>query len=131
MKTEQDELDKLIAGWRKERSLTQMTLGGLIIRLEQFPKDRKIQRLYSPHSYRGYYEDLAFELSENDATVSELTDLLRNECLGETFEGYKGGLFTMKEDAPLWIAEWGCCGSKIIDIQEGDVLTFLKEEEDY
>ncbi len=59
----------------------------------------------APHSYRGYYADLAFEASGDwrlDPAVDEI-----DGCLGRTFEGYKGGDFTMGEDAPLWLSGYG------------------------
>lgn len=63
----QARLDKVIAGmteeWRKERSETQMTLGGLIDRLSELDPEMTMKGLCSPDSYRGYYSDLAFDVS--------------------------------------------------------------------
>ena len=86
-------------------------------------------------SYRGYYSDLAFaprpgvkimvpigvsvpraDPIPQQGTIARITDSgssvfqVRERCrlaYGETFEGYKGGGFTMSDDTPLWIAEYG------------------------
>jgi hypothetical protein len=61
-----------------------------------------------PMSYRGYYEQLAFEPLEN----ARLGDMLEHakSALGNTFEGYKGGDYTMTETTDCWIAEYGTSG---------------------
>lgn len=61
--------DGLSAEWQRERAETQMTLGQLIEILESMPADTEIRGLNCPHSYRGYYYDLAFEPTEG--TVME------------------------------------------------------------
>src|SRR5690606_42143136 len=35
------------------------------------------------------------------------------DALGATFEGYKGGLYTMREDTDCWVASWGACGEEL------------------
>ena len=121
--------DELSKGWRAERSLSQMTLGKFIYELEKLPQDKQITNLCSPHSYRGYYSDLAFEEGEGTRTVADLLNQVNTECLGQTFIGYKGGDFYMDIHTPLWIAEYGSCGDKIMKINEGDILTLLTEED--
>ena len=49
-------------------------------------------------------------------------------CHGNLLMGemkiYKGGNYTMFEDTPLWVAEYGCFGRKLMDItDEGAVIT--------
>ena len=58
-----------------------------------------------PMSYRGYYDDVAFAPVEN----ARLGDMLEHakSALGATFEGYKGGSFTMYGYTACWIAEYG------------------------
>lgn len=64
------------------------------------------------HSYRGYREDLAigfgpyFEGRPTYATVGDLASALR-AAIGQDFEGYKGGDYTMAADTTLWIAPEG------------------------
>lgn len=88
-----------------------MPLGELIERLEGCA-DRKVRLGFGkPHSYRGYYEDLAFEPVRN-TTVGAMLKAAKG-ALEKTFEGYKGGDFTMTKDTHCWIAEWGGTGEPI------------------
>ena len=63
-----------------------------------------------PHSYRGYYEDVAFPRQKN----VRIGDMLRHveDAIGETFTGYKGGEFTMGGHTTCWLAEYGCTGEQ-------------------
>ena len=58
--------DGLSAEWQRERAETQMTLGQLIEILESMPADTEIRGLNCPHSYRGYYSDLAVSYTHLD-----------------------------------------------------------------
>lgn len=58
-----------------------------------------------PRSFRGYYEDVAFEPVEK-ARIGDMLTHAKN-ALGATFEGYKGGEYTMHEYTDCWICEWG------------------------
>ena len=111
---------------RRTRSLYQFTLGKLMHAANtelngNMPVhlDGQPIRLDNPHSYRGYYSDLAFEdnTAASPMSLDELRTLL-DECHGKTFEGYKGGDNTMGDDTPLWIAEWGCTSNNraIMDV---------------
>lgn len=64
-----------------------------------------------PHSYRGYYEELAFQPAENVTVGAMLQDA--RGALGRTFTGYKGGEFTMGEYTPVHLAKWGETGEAI------------------
>lgn len=66
---------------------------------------------HSPHSYRGYYDDLAFEPLEN-ATVKEMLACARS-AVGKTFEGYKGGSYTMGLYSTVYLSEYGTTGEEI------------------
>lgn len=126
----QELIDSLSKGWRAQRSLSQMTLGKLINILQGLPQDKKIQNITDAHSYRGYYSDLSFSIKDGTQTVGELLDVLQIGCLNQVFTGYKGGDFTMDEHTPLWIAPYGMCGVKIMSITDGEVLSFVTEEDD-
>lgn len=115
--------------WRDERSSSQMTLGTLISELENRPMSQQIESIGEPHSYRGYYEDLAFEKNGGLITVAELLEILNTRCIGQTFTGYKGGDFYMDANTPIWIAGYGSCGDKIIAIEEGETFSFTTEED--
>lgn len=62
------------------------------------------------------------------ATVSELSDALKL-AVGETFEGYKGGQYTMTWNTPLWVSEYGdatrrrICAIEHFDDTRVDLLT--------
>jgi len=67
---------------------------------------------YGPHSYRGYYHDVAFEIAE-DITVGEVLSAAK-EALGSTYQGWKGGDYTMKDYTETWlVAREGETGESI------------------
>ena len=103
---------------QRHRAATQMTLGKLIAELEGMPPGAKVINMSRPHSYRGYYCDLAFENDEETCRAGELLAVCKS-AMGKVFEGYKGGDYIMKESTPVWIAEYGCCGVKLMAIHEG------------
>src|SRR5690606_4249490 len=72
-------------------------------------------------SYRGYYEELAFEPAQ-DMTVAQMLAAARR-ALGNTYEGYKGGHFTMGAGTPCWLATWGACGEELTRERLRDMLT--------
>ena len=123
----QDYFNQMAKEWQNERANTQMTLGELIIKLESIDKKIEIEGIGEPHSYRGYYEDLAFEKTNSKITVGELLNIAK-ECLNQTFTGYKGGDFTMTKTTPIWISNYGCCGVKIIDI-DNDGCWIIKNDD--
>jgi len=127
----QELFNKIFEELRAKRSLSQMTLGKFISELEKISQDKEIENVWSPHSYRGYYSDLAFEKGEGTRSVGSLLEQLKNECLGQTFTGYKGGDFYMDEHTPLWIAHYGSSGVKIMNIEEGEIIHLSTQEDDY
>lgn len=89
-----------------------MTLGRLISVLETWPRDHKVRLGFArPHSHRGDYRDLAFE-PEIDTTVGKMLDAAR-EAEGATFEGWKGGDFTMRSRTSVYLAHRGRVGEEI------------------
>lgn len=89
-----------------------MTLGELIDELSKHDPDLVIEDGWdNPHSYRGYYTDLAFEPAIN----SRIGDMLEaaKSSLGKTFDGYKGGDFRMHEYTECWLACYGQTGETI------------------
>ncbi len=69
-----------------------------------------------PDSYRGFYADVAFEPVEN----ASFGDMLAHakSALGSTFDGYKGGEYTMSEFTDCWISPYGITSENMI----GDYL---------
>jgi len=115
-------------------------LGDLMIALVSVPADTKVHSIAGfgiggPHSYRGYYEDLALEPQGSDiltakALLEELYAVLDTEQTG-----WKGGEYLMTETTQVWIAYEGCTaghngglisGAEYID----DVLLITPTPED-
>jgi hypothetical protein len=65
-----------------------------------------------PHSYRGYYAELAVELT-GPMRAGDIADMLHG-CVGRTFQGYKGGNYTMYSSTDVYIAEYGRAGGDLI-----------------
>ena len=122
-------VDGLSAQWQRERAGSQMTLGKLIDRLSTLPADKPINELKNPHSYRGYYCDLAFETGVNKIPVAEALALCRS-AMGEVLEGYKGGDFQMGRNTPVWLANYGCTGQKLLGLNEDGSLRLGNDGED-
>lgn len=61
-----------------------------------------------PMSYRGDYSQLAFAPAKNVTVASMLVNA--RQALGQTFEGYKGGEFTMGPYTDCYISEYGESG---------------------
>lgn len=114
------------------RSQYHLTLGQLITELAQSAPDAEVtfdsgEPVGGCGSYRGYYSDLAFCKGDEPRSVASLLEEART-ANGKTFEGYKGGDFTMSDDTPLWFAEYGCLGPAIIGVthEEGSVILATK-----
>jgi hypothetical protein len=119
----------------KERANYHLTLGDLVERLAA--ADPSFPVIYdwveqaapsAPESYRGYYSDLSFPPASTPITAAEL---LRDakDAIGSTFEGYKGGDFTMGADTPLWASPHGSAnGIAIMDAKtfDGRVVLITK-----
>lgn len=91
---------------------TLMWLGDLIDELKKHdPKLRVRHGFSNPHSYRGYYDRLAFEPTANISVEQMLAEAER--AVGETYEGYKGGDFKMDRLTDVYVANWGECGEEL------------------
>ena len=102
---------------RKTRSDYHLTLGELWDLLEDVPDDYTIP-VDGCHSYRGYYEDLALSVNQEQKwTVAAVRMVLGCALNGEVFTGYKGGEYVMDQNTPLWLAEWGKDGRAILDLE--------------
>ena len=124
----QNFFDTMLDRWRQERSKTQMTLGQLIERLNELDPELEMVGLTEPHSYRGYYADLAFEIDSRERLACEvLVDAI--DSLDKTFEGYKGGNYIMASDAPVWIASYGCCGKRLMAVNDDGTIITAEEED--
>lgn len=71
-------------------------------------------------SYRGYYDDLAFEPNTHITTCGEVLEICES-AIGQVFTGYKGGKYVGHDKTPLWMASYGCEGRAIVAvIDQGD-----------
>lgn len=87
-------------------SYGQLELGELIAALEQADQEAIVPVGFTnPHSYRGYYNELAFEPAAN-VRVADMLAAAR-EALGSTYSGYKGGDYTMDQYSPTWLSHIG------------------------
>lgn len=120
-------IDGLSAQWQEERGQSQMTLGGLIHAFEAMRPDQIIPGFSHPHSYRGYYCDLAFERGPDQMYAGDAVKLCRS-AMGEVFTGYKGGEFQMGRKTPVWMASDGHCGDKIIAVHASGALVTQPDE---
>lgn len=94
-----------------------LTLGDLINRLEKENPEKVIALGFgSPHSYRGAYENLAFEPVRR-CRVGDMLNAAES-ALGATFTGYKGGEYVMSTDTEVFI----CFSGEDTDNQLGPLL---------
>lgn len=96
-----------------------MRLGELIATLERMPQSARIRfdSGYVPGklcSWRGSYDELT--LPSGGAAEKTVADVLRDARAadGGTFEGYKGGDFTMNWHTPVWADAWGECDYRML-----------------
>lgn len=84
-------------------------LGGIVKELESLPPDLVLPiGISNPHSYRGYYDQLAFEPAPN-VTAGECLKIAKS-CIDKRFTGYKGGDFKMGLYTSCWLCEHGRSG---------------------
>lgn len=87
------------------------TLDELIARLREEPDQTKRLKVgfRHPHSYRGDYYEVAFEAAQ-DVTVGEMLAAAES-ALGATYQGWKGGDYTMTGYAGVWLVPGEGCSS--------------------
>ena len=89
-----------------------MTLGEMIAQILACPHSRPLKiGLGKPHSYRGSYVNLAFELVVDTSVVAMHKSA--EECIGRMFGGWKGGEFTMDKSSQVYVAWRGDCGVEL------------------
>ena len=90
-----------MSAWGNEGNAT---LGEIIAYLKTLPPDQVVKHGWDDcYSYRGYYEDLAFQQAAN-VTVGTMLSVAES-ALGETFTGYKGGEYRMGASTDCWLTE--------------------------
>lgn len=113
------------------------TLGEVILLLQAAPQSDKVRldftdaMLKGLDSYRGYYEDLSlgYGSAGSAMTVAQLLKIFE-ESVGKTYQGYKGGDFTMSTKTLVWVAPYGDTGRMLVDIKSEDGITTIITKED-
>lgn len=70
---------------------------------------------------------VALERPENPITATEAIALCRR-MMGAVLSGYKGGEYTMGANTPVWRADWGCTGSKIVGIHDDGTIETVEDD---
>lgn len=124
----QEWLDETIAAARAAQfaSRDQLSLGQLIDELKSVReangnKDVSVcfdfEHAYPTNfdSWRGVYAELAlgFSFEGVEPTLDEMIDRAE-DAVGRTYEGYKGGDYTMTRETPVWVANFGNAGSTAV-----------------
>jgi hypothetical protein len=93
----------------------QATLGDLIDAFEALDPDFMVSPSFEhPHSYRGYYAELALEEDDGPTRAGDLLEMLHG-ANGSTYTGGKGGDFVMDRSTPVWLVlEEGMTGRPIL-----------------
>jgi len=100
----------------KMENMSDITLGGIIDFLSSVDPKLVLKNGFSnPHSYRGFYEDLAFVRCENVSVADCLA--LAKSALGASFFGRKGGEFHTNSDTTCWLVneQWDTTDNPIED----------------
>jgi hypothetical protein len=119
--------DMLSDAARDTRKNYHVCLGELLDGLRQADPEGWVY-LTSPHSYRGYYSDLALEPTTTPIRVWELINQL-SDVIDTELTGYKGGEFLMSADTPVWVSHYGTTGSALVGFNP-TTLTFMTKETD-
>lgn len=121
----QELFDMVSNASRDTRKDYHVCLGELLDGLRQADPEGWVY-LTSPHSYRGYYSDLALEPTTTPIKVWELINQL-SDVIDTELTGYKGGEFLMSADTPVWVSHYGTTGSALVGFNP-TTLSFLTKE---
>ena len=137
-------LDNAVAAQRKENlaNSDQLTLGELILKLEAIAAkgyrssyDGSEPTVFFDFEYlvptdidswRGSYNELA--LSYDSVGAPNLSDFIKmlREAVGKTYQGYKGGDYTMSKYTPIWVANYGNAGNTaVVEVVDNDCQVIL------
>lgn len=131
-------LSKLISEARK-MSAGNLTIGQMLNKLNAFDDDVRFTFTNGKYfdgtydSYRGYYEDLYIGYSDDDKGfnyVGKLKQVLNKALDDGEMYGYKGGEYSINNDTLVWLAQYGCTGEMVVDIQKlGEEIYIIVKEE--
>ena len=93
-----------------------MTLQQVIDFLKTQDQTKVVHGFAKAHSYRGYYEFIAFE----PELFTKISDMLieAEAAIGQTYCGWKGGEYTMSGDTPVYRAFKGCLSHDDCELSE-------------
>lgn len=134
------------ARMNRMKSSPQLTLGALISEIEKAGvkdengADKNVEYSFGHMrptilgSWRGSYAELALGYIEDDNHTT--AESLLNQCksaIGKTYQGYKGGDFTMDENTPVWVDNYGHAGNTAITgiLNKGYCLVILTAYSEY
>lgn len=118
-------LDAISSASRETRKDYHLCLGDLIDGLREADPEALIG-LHNPHSYRGYYSDLALEPTKAPIKVCQLMTQL-NEVIDTELTGYTGGEFLMSADTPVWVSHYGTTGEALIGFNPTTLTIITKD----
>jgi hypothetical protein len=99
-------ISRLLAETMNDNDYGAITLGQLIETLESADQTLVVADGFTkPDSWRGVYAFLRFGPARN-TVVSDMLAHARS-AVGATFEGYKGGNYTMNRETPVFIDGYG------------------------
>lgn len=106
-----------------------LTIGNMIDELEKCNSQATVKGVIPDGgSYRGFYDQFYIERGDG-VGVAELVRFL-NGIVGQVFEGYKGGSYTMDRDSICFVATYGSTGLSIggvtVDPNSGDIILNLE-----
>jgi hypothetical protein len=124
----------------------QLSLGELVLKLDAIAdKTKAVVFDFGDNapvglgSWRGIYAELSLHYGQVERTcVADVLAWLR-EADGKTFEGYKGGDFTMSRQTPIWVANYGQSGISgykdsseytsvaVVDVMDGEKVTLVTQ----
>jgi len=106
-----------------------MTLGEYIEKLKTLDPEKKVPiGLGGPHSWRGRYDELAFE-PVKDTTVKEMLEAAES-ALNSYQHGWKGGDYFMTEETPIHVEYEGAWSDdKTLFNLLLDLMTMVKQKE--
>lgn len=99
-----------------------MKIREVIEYLRRFPSDFLLERsLGEFHSYRGDYHSLGVSYSSAPIYLADQIKMFEIASAA-TFDGYKGGQYSMTLDADVYLAFSGCEG---VELRQHDIASWL------
>jgi hypothetical protein len=106
-----------------------LTLGQFASVLEQAKWNGIIMIPFSitkPHSYRGYYEQMAFEIFYTPQPIEDAISMVRS-AIGNRYDGYKGGTFLMTDETLCHFSMYGTSSGSPVSTDVLNALAILQK----